>query len=685
MSSLLAVLTKGHEEILESPTGRFDWPFLAEHDLWFHRAFRYGEVRALLAQAEKSDDAKSFAARGRLRRLLGDDSGALQDLHAALNLDPRLLIARAWLAEIDLDQEQSFDSLSSLIKSPNAPVQAHLYHAASALLHNDLKGVLKSTLRYLKSRPKSSLAWLLHGEALWRQSKRAASEKSFARACTLEPVCAATWLLRARSAAGGLPAVLPPRAAVFAENAHDADPTYALITLSWHGPHARPGAAWRKHLGRLLAFAFHEPERAGWYYRQDDIHYAPYHFQEYADARALLAIRPDSAWAEALTARGALRCPPDPELAKAGVSHARRAAKLAPWAGWTRAWIGLGLIKARKPAEAEKHFTEALRLHPYYHRALAWRGALRRNLGKTAEAIADLDRAIAIDELYPFAPHERSLARRAQGDWIGAALDLDRAFKLDWRYAWVFASGREPGAEESARGLRELDGAIAAHPSCVSLRAWRGDLRRARGEDGPALADLFEAVSSDPAHPNALAFLGRALLEAGRAPEAVEPLNRGVSLAPDLWIFRGWLAEAEFRAGRRERAFDLIKEIIVGTPQHWWALHLRARFALELGRPKKALEDLARADSYEGRHADGHHLAAQAQVALGNLAEAEAEVDKALRVSPHLGRALLLRAEICRLQGRAAEALADWKTVYEKFPYLLNNEERGRVAALLRG
>ncbi len=670
MSKLLAVLTKDHEEVLQSPTARFDWPFIAEHDLWFHRAFHSATLRAMLESATEP------AVRGRLRRLLGDDSGALRDLHEALDRNPNDLYAKAWLAEIGLDQEQSFDSLSALIKSPKAPVQAHLYHAASALYHNDLKGALKSALRYLKGRPKSSLAWLIHGEALWRQKKRAASEKSFAQATKLEPVCAATWLLRARSSAG-------PRRYDFIETAHDADPTYALITLSWHGPRARPGAAWKKHLDRILAFSFDEPERAGWYYRQDDIHYAPYHFQEYADARALLAIRPDSAWAEALTARGALRCPPDPELAKAGLVHARRAAKLAPWAGWTRAWIGLGLIKSRKFPEAEKYFTEALRLHPYYHRALAWRGSLRRGLGKFPEAIADLDRAIAIDELYPFAPHERSLARRAVGDWLGAALDLDRAFKLDWRYCWVFASGREPGPEEGARGLRELDTALALHPSCVSLLAWRGDLRRARGEYGLALTDLFEAAAQDPSHPNGQAFLGRALLEAGRETEAVEPLTRAVSLAPDQWIFRGWLAEAEFRAGRREAAFEHIAKIIQGTPQHWWALHLRARFALELGRPKKALGDLARADSYEGRHADGHHLAAQALVALGDFAEAEIEVDKALRVSPHLGRALLLRAEIRRLQGRAAEALADWKTVYEKFPYLLNSEERRRVATLL--
>lgn len=670
---LIALLSRNHEDILENPTKLFSWPFLAEHDLWFHRAFHAGELRRLLSVASRANDPETLAARGRIRRLLGDNAGAVADFKSALDKKPSLVIARAWLSEMGLHNA-----------SPaSVPKQSSLYHAVACLAKGELDSCLNSLSAYLKSRPKSSLAYLLKGEALYRLRRYPQSESAFAKAISLEPVCAAAHLLRARSSARGLPAILPPKAAIIAEKALDADPTYALITLSWHGPKARPGAAWRRHLGRLLSFSFKEPERAGWYYRQDDIHYAPYHFQEYADGRALLAIRPDSAWAEALTARGALRCPPDPALAKAGLLHARRAASLAPWAGWTRAWIGLGLIKARRPQEAEKYFTECLRLHPFYHRALAWRGALRRGLGKFPEAIADLDRAIAIDELYPFAPHERSLARRATGDWLGAALDLDRAFLLDWRYAWVFASGREPGAEELGRGERELTAAVAAHPSCVSLWAWLGDLHRARGDYGRALAVLFEAAAQDPAHPNAQAFLGRALLEAGRAKEAVEPLTRAVGLSPSQWIFRGWLAEADFRAGRRERAFARIKEIIAGTPQHWWALHLRARFQLELNRPRLALADLEKADSYEGRHADGHHLAAQALLALGKLAESEAEVDKALRVSPHLGRALLLRAEIRRRQGRAAEALADWRSVFEKFPYLLNAEERGRVAALL--
>ncbi|MEQ1920017.1 MAG: hypothetical protein ABL955_12540, partial [Elusimicrobiota bacterium] len=357
---LIALLSRDHEDVLQSPTARFSWPFLAEHDLWFHRAFHSVELRRLLSVAAQSDDACTLAARGRLRRLLGDDAGAIRDLREALNLDPSLLIARAWLAETGLHNVQSLAALNSLIRLKNPPSQVHLYHSVACLIQGDVKKCLRSIAVYRSIRPQSALSFLIQGEALWRQHNRSSSEKSFAKAAALEPECAAAWLLLARSSAGGLPAVLSPKSSVWVEKALDADPTYALITLSWHGPRARPGVAWLKHLGRLLTFAFKEPERAGWYYRQDDIHYAPYHFQEYADGRALLAIRPDSAWAEALTARGALRCPPDPELAAAGLRHARRAAKLAPWAGWTRAWIGLGLIKSRRPKEAERYFTECL-------------------------------------------------------------------------------------------------------------------------------------------------------------------------------------------------------------------------------------------------------------------------------------------------------------------------------------
>jgi hypothetical protein len=46
---------------------------------------------------------------------------------------------------------------------------------------------------------------------------------------------------------------------------------------------------------------------------------------------------------------------------------------------------------------------------------------------------------------------------------------------------------------------------------------------------------------------------------------------------------------------------------------------------------------------------------------------------------------LLLRGEARRRRGRAAEALADFRTVHEKFPYLFNEEQRRLVAALLEG
>lgn len=674
-ASVLAELERRDEGVLEGPTALFGWPFLAESDLWFHRRFQGARLRALLARVETDDSAEGLAARGRLRRLLGDDAGAARDLRAALDLEPRLARAAAWLAELDLRAPEAEAALTRALAYPPARV----YRAASRLLRGDAAGAAADAA----AARRTPLSAMLEGEALRRLGKKAAARRATARACALAPNWAAPWLLAARLAADGLPSVLPPAAARLVESAVDADPTYALITLSWHGPRAKAGLPWRRHLARLLAFAFREPERAGWYYRQDDIHYAPYHFQEYADARALLALRPRSAWAQALTARGALRCPPNEELTKLGIAHARAAARLAPHAGWVQAWIGLGLVKARRFEEAERRFTACLDLQPFYHRALAWRGALRRGLGRAREALADLDRAIAVDELYPFAAHERSLVRRMLGDWVGAALDLDRAFRLDWRYAWVFASGREPRAQEFESAERELTRALALHPTCVSLRAWRGELRRAAGRLPEALADLYEACAQDPAHANAQAFLGRTLLEAGRAREAAEALARAASLAPTLWIFRGWLAEARFRAGDAAGAFADIASIVRGTPQHWWALHLRARLLLELGRAREALRDVARADAYEGRHSDGHHLAARAHLALGQLGAAEAEVEKALKISPHLGRAYFLRAEIRRRRGRADLAVADWKTSLERFPYLLNERERADVQRLL--
>lgn len=676
--SLIAELRRNHEGWVEDCSSRLDWPFAMEWDLFFHRRLHASRLRELFSFADSaaSPDAAALAARGRLRRLLGDATGASSDLRAALDLNPDLSIARAWLSELDLGGEAAEEGLSSALSGKNPPIEALYYRAVSRLIRKDFPGAGADASSLRRSRPKDAFAALLHGTALERSGRRSSALSAYTVAGRLDPNSSVAFMLRARLEKN------PKRREEALEGALRADPCYALITLSWF----KPGVTWESHAKRLIAFAFRDPELAGWYQRQQEIHYAPYHFEEYEAAKSVHSRRPNSPWAAALVARGILRCPPDPARNVEGLQLADAAVKAQPQSGWMRAWRALGLMKAGRRDESLAELSRCLELQPYYHRARAWRGGLLRGLGKAPEALADLDTACGIDEQYPFSAHERSLARRLVGDWVGAALELDRAYRLDFRYAWIFTTLREPTRAEFDKAETELSKAVAAHPSCVSLRAWRADTRRAAGDLSGAIQDLREAVALDPAHPNALAFLGRALLDAGRAKEALDPLLRATKLAPDQRIFGGWRAEALFRVGRRSEAFDLLSQLMKEVPavQVWWVLHQRAELLLESGKPKAALRDLKAAERCEGRHADGYYLCARAKLALDDARGAEAEIGKALTISPNMGRAYLLRAEARRRLGKADAVLSDYRVVLEKFPFLFNEEERGRVAALLR-
>ncbi len=664
----------GHDEVLEALSQRFGLPFIAEYELWLLGRLRHAELRALAEEAQGATGALGQAVRGRLRRLQGDAAGAALLLRAALDDAPRLALAHAWLAELDLRKPDALRGLDRAVELAPELACARLYRAA-ALLLADRPAEAEPDLKVLRRlRPASFLGRILSGLAAERQGLRGRAASFYRAASALDPVCAASCLLESRAERD------PRRSDAACEEAMDADPTYALITLSWF----KPGASWRAHLKRLRAFAFKEPERAGWYYRQDDIHYAPYQFEEYADSARLLEARPKAAWASALVGRGVLRCPPDKERAAVGLRAVQDSAAWAPRSGWIRAWKGLALIKDGRHAAALEHFDEALRRQPHYHRGYAWRGALLRKLGRLEDSLRDLDRAAAIDEQYPFVFHERSLTRRALGDFMGGAQDLDCAFRLDYRYRWLFTVGREPSLPEFDRALAELDQACAAHPSSPSLLAWRGQLRLQRGDAAAALRDLAEARHLDPHHVLAHAWGGRALLQAQDAPRAAALLERARQLEPKLMILHGWLAEAYFAGGRPKPAFALLDSVIASKRQVFWAHHLRARFLLESGRPKEALADILKAEASEGRHAEGYHLEAQARLALGQLALADAAVEKALVISPNLGRAYVLRAEIHRRRGRFADVLADYRTVYERFPYLFNTQERERVRVLLK-
>jgi lipoprotein NlpI len=657
---------------LEDFARRWGVPHVPEFELGLFRRLFAAELRAELAASKRARTAAQLARRGRARRLLGDPLAA-EDFRKALDLEPGFARAHAWLGEAGLGEKGALDSLDRAVALDPKDGWARTYRAAGRLLGGDARGAAADAAAAARLLPREALPRLLAGLASAKAGRRGAADRAYREALAREPSCSAAALLRARLWTGA-------KSARAAEQALDAEPDHAHVALfTW-----KPGEPWGDWLSRHVSFCF-EDERVlplCTRFGLDETRFSPYHFEAVALAKKTMASRGERAWTRATYGRALARAPGG-ECAALARRELDAAVAANPRAGWTWAWRALARVSS-DPDGALADLNKALALAPHYFRAYGWRGALLRRRGRLAAALADLDRAVAGEERYPFSSHERSLARRAAGDFLGAAADLDSAHALDPRYSWVYAPGREPSAAERARGLRELARAISRHPSCASLRAWRGELLLRAGESGPAILALEDAAALDPAHALAQGFLGLAYLEAGRARSALDPLRRAAALDARRLPFRGGWAEALRRLGRKAEAEKVLAAVLAERPKAWTLRLQRARWRLDDGRPLAALGEARAAAALEGRDADGYLLEAEALARLGRGKEAESAVGRALAIAPNQGRAYLLRAEIRRALGRAADAVADFRVVHDRFPYLFNDEERARVASLLR-
>lgn len=661
------------DAVLEDISERWGVPFAPEFEMTLFRRLFAAELRKELAALAHATSAHDLARRGRVRRLLGDPEAAV-DLRAALDANPNLAQAHAWLGEAGLGEAGALDSLDRAVELAPKDGWARVYRGAGRLLVKDAKGAASDLADAVKLLPKEALPVFLLGVALSRLKRKAPADAALRKALKLEPTCSSAALLRARLWKG-------KKAAEAAEQALDAEPDHAHIALfTWE-----PGKSWESWLAKHGDFCLRDERGLPLCARfgLDETRFSPYPNEAVERSSKALEAHGARAWTLAVHGRALARIPGGGEGSRRETKRLLDAAVRAnPRAGWTWAWRALASVGS-DPSRALADLNHALALSPHYFRAYSWRGALLRRLGRPKESLADLDRSAAADERYPFSAHERSLTRRALGDWLGAAHDLDRAYALDPRYSWVYAPGREPSPEDRAKGLAELDRASAAHPACASLRVWRGELLWRAGRLGEAGISLEDAAALDPSHALAQGFLGLVLLDAGRTASALEPLRRAVSLDKRHLAFAAGLADALRRSGRVKEAEAALAAALKDRPKAWTLRLQRARWRLEDGRAGEALADARAAAALEGRDAEGWYLEALALSGLKRHAPAEAAVDRALAIAPNLGRAYLLRAEVRNALGRPQDAVADFRVVHERFAYLFNEEQRSRVAALL--
>jgi choline-sulfatase len=215
-------------------------------------------------------------------------------------------------------------------------------------------------------------------------------------------------------------------------------------------------------------------------------------------------------------------------------------------------------------------------------------------------------------------------------------------------------------------------------------------LYRARDLDG-AIRVLQALRQGAEVSFNVEYYLGRSLLEKGRAAEAVAPLQRAVEAAPTAGPAQVSLVEALMAAGRAAEARPVLDRALAAAPANAELLILRgrqllaaddaagARTALEKARELAPRDPIARAllsSAYRNQGQAGAALkeaqeavrldagVADAQVALGlalgalgREAEAAAPLREAVRLQPRNADALFYLGAIELRAGRPAAAV----------------------------
>jgi hypothetical protein len=198
---------------------------------------------------------------------------------------------------------------------------------------------------------------------------------------------------------------------------------------------------------------------------------------------------------------------------------------------------------------------------------------------------------------------------------------------------------------------------IAAHPGDATLYVKRGELHRFDGQLSAALADYIEASRIDPSLPEAVLGRGRALLDAGRAARARDPLVRFLKARPDHAEGRLALARCLAKLGRQtESASEYTRAISRFTPPGPDLYVERARVLAAGGHPAEAIRGLDEGIARLGQLVALQDVAIELEVKRKNWSGALGRID---RITPSSGRQetwLARRGEILAAAGRPREA-----------------------------
>lgn len=327
-------------------------------------------------------------------------------------------------------------------------------------------------------------------------------------------------------------------------------------------------------------------------------------------------------------------------LARAGdyaaaVTVASRAVALAPGDPAHHMRLGELLLESDDLMRAEEQLQHALQLEARARRDDEKGSAI------TAECHALLSRV-----------------RARAADWERAIDHARTAVALapdEGSYRALLAAALE-GAGDLAAAIAELENAAAREPERADWQLRLGQFYRRAGDNATALPYLRRAASSsgsaDDYH--VLALCLRALDD---LPAAAEAFEQALRLRPDAAAWRAELAEVHTARGWHGEALAELNQAIAAAPGLAGIWRARARAQLVVGQVEGARADLVEALRRDPRDAESYALLAGVLLDLGHPARALDIAQRAVVLQPEALHHRHALARAFRANGRRAEAV----------------------------
>ena len=272
----------------------------------------------------------------------------------------------------------------------------------------------------------------------------------------------------------------------------------------------------------------------------------------------------------------------------------------------------LGLVLGRKGAPGDEviaAFRAAIRIRPDYAEAHNNLGLVLIQSGNDEEGIAALREAVRLAPAYADARTNLGAALTPT-DAEAAIKELEEAVRL------------APGSVKALFNLAVAYGASPAHGP------------------GKEIEHLRKVIEMAPDFPRAHLALGKALLQDGKATDAVTALQNAVKLEPESGEANYQLGLALARAGRKEEAAAQLKrgrELVAAGDRAQNAMLDVAdgRAALDRGDFEEAVSKFRKAIQLRPESSEPQRLLGAALERQGDMAGASAAYEKALELNPH--------------------------------------------------